>query len=874
MITACDWASRASRSAPVVGVGAQGGINRGRDHLLIFVVSEIGASAVELIEAGDDFSEAGELEAAIAQYEQALQVEPGNAEALVSIVDCLMRQGHGDEASRRLAAARAEHHYDTAGQSWVAKVLVVIGDETAAATLVAELTARREEWKDDLATATRLAQVHEALDAPQAALDVIETGLAGHGVPPLDGGANALRDAHVCRVSALQALGRWPDLLNAAEQALQLFPEDARFLLDAAEALAELGREVEATTTARRAAESTAPARLDPWEQLRLVLLLARVGLDDLSRATLTAADAKAGGNHDLSLAVAKAWFARDEPEPAIELLDADLAEASWADSELALQSVELRALCLTEAGQHARAVADLARLRAHGITPTTPVGRLYAGTSYTMTGRFDDAEEPLSALVTESTDPQLRLQALILLATGAAGTNRREQLQDRVGRALTLADDLALPPDHPTRAELDLLRAKGSALEGDWGQVLAVTDSLLPRMSGDDRAAAALLRGEALARRGRGDDALALFDGELDGDPAVPGSTLRGVLHMWRGLLRRGHGDLRGAQDDFAAALATGLGAPDRRFLAIALAGCETALGEPESALSRLDALAVEGPEATAQADYWDTRAAALTQLSQFDTAAAALQRMAEADPARRRISLFAQVGLRVLSGDWSGWSTVLDELVQEPSADAPALDWLIVAFARQMKDRPDARQALDRATELDPTVPASELGRFVRMQLAVEDGDLEAFESARGASPGPIPGATPDPWAEVLTRSMRGQLLLNANDHQAEAAAEFAAAAAAAAEHPGPRTTMPGVVALVRQAQILAALDELDAARAALADADRRVAELPRPGGAKVIVDMAAADLRLRGGANEARAGWTTRWRMPHTYPTNSPR
>ena len=84
---------------------------------------------------------------------------------------------------------------------------------------------------------------------------------------------------------------------------------------------------------------------------------------------------------------------------------------------------------------------------------------------------------------------------------------------------------------------------------------MLAVTDSLLPRMSGDDRAAAALLRGEALARRGRGDDALALFDGELDGDPAVPNSTLRGVLHMWRGLLRRGHGDLRGAQDDFAAA-------------------------------------------------------------------------------------------------------------------------------------------------------------------------------------------------------------------------------------------------------------------------------------------------------------------------------
>lgn len=817
----------------------------------------------DLIARGDELMDTGDGADALDAYEQAIAVAPANGEAVAALAFALARLGRKDEGVERLRHATEARAWDTRGLVWLAGALSALDEVGTARRLAREVTEqRKEQWRNDLALAKDLALVWLRLGNAESGLAVINAvGTA------IEANAELLWTRGRC----LAKLDRHEEALVEYDAALALEGDDARCLLDAATSLRALHRGTEALERARRSRQA---GGLDRQRQLELIDLLDALGAEsDIAQMLEDASRGDRRGAVELAVGL----YTSERPKRAIAVLDGLLDDASWAASDDANEAITWRAVSLTVTGDAPRAVIDFEALDARGARVAEPDQRAMAGIAYLAVGRRDlalayfdgiadsvgeglripvllqtgmalvqqgrlsEAIAPLrqaSALAAvPGGDPTARGTVALFLAIAVGGEDPDEQV-----RLLDEADRLLPADDVRGRALLDLKRADLAVGDQRWDDVLTLTDGLAERLEPVDRPTVHFLRGLALARWSRLDEALPEFNEALAAGDLPP--SLQVNMRVMRGRLHQARGEYELARADFGKALALTEDPAKQRLLRIWLAGCDLSLGQPETALAALDQLADDDPPAAETAEYWNLRASVLFSLGRSGDGIAATERLAELDPTKQRYARFVRFGAGILGFDWSSLDDAVAELVEAPPADAGALDWLITAFMRAVADRDDASEALDQAARLDPTTYESAFGRQARMLIAESKGDLASFDAAA-----PADEAQP-PAMRSFVHQMRGQIFLARGGGEQQAIDEFAQVAKVAAEAGDPVTDRAAAVALARTAQLHTTLDDIDAARTALDEAERFIARLqdPEPSVLRLLVTMARVPMLLK--------------------------
>ena len=195
---------------------------------------------VLLYRVGRAYQAKGQRPEAIAAYERALKLDPGQPEIRLSLGQALLDTGRAAGAVPHLRAAfEAGVRRDLAGFD-LARALAASGQPEAARAVLAAL------GDLDLDPDSALAVTRLALDlgAPDLALHFVDA--AGHTAP-------SRADLIEQRGIALALLGRGSDALAAFESAQRLEPGRASLYLNAAVLHAQAGRLREARAAARRA---------------------------------------------------------------------------------------------------------------------------------------------------------------------------------------------------------------------------------------------------------------------------------------------------------------------------------------------------------------------------------------------------------------------------------------------------------------------------------------------------------------------------------------------------------------------------------------------------------------------------------------------
>lgn len=475
-------------------------------------------------------------------------------------------------------------------------------------------------------------------------------------------------------------------------------------------------------------------------------------------------------------------------------------------------------ALIETEAFVEAEAVLrDAAgRLDRLGLSPVAAEALLGLGMVLVPLGRPGEATEALTrAEEAAGDDAPALLRGRIALWRGIARTDDPGAARDALERAATL-----LPPEGPER---DLLALRlGALLQTEAPErSVALLDGLVERHP-EWAPGVTFARSTAEAALGRHDDAAATLEAAIT-DPTMLTDEQRFQARLLRAdILVRG-----GRAADAVAAL-DGI---DDATLPTATA---TAL------------LRVRWNAALATNDR-PLLLATMRQAGEHDPAVAPLAALARAE--------------EQLSGDLGALFATYRSLEQPADPDNP-LAWLVAAQARQLAERDDVEDALQRAIELEPSLASNPFTALTRAMGASRRGDLAAIDAYGELA------ATPDQRA--LHRSLRANAL-EAIGRLREAVEAFEQAERLSAETPSGLGVTLHAQALATRSMLLLRLDDVDGAERAVATALEVVEALPATAMATHVVHLAHGALLMRLGEHEAADEALSRSTLPDGAPVN---
>jgi tetratricopeptide (TPR) repeat protein len=491
--------------------------------------------------------------------------------------------------------------------------------------------------------------------------------------------------------------------------------------------------------------------------------------------------------------------------------------------------------VALAQLGQHAEALEQLDEQLPDQMAPVRRAGALFwRGVALLETGDAAEAEPVLRAavgLLQEAEQRDAAAHAELTLAISFLAQQRRPEARailDRLDAALGQTADATL------RGRVALWRAVAwNDDEDTFREGLRRADELLP----PDVAERGLLAFQQ-ARLLQTDDperALTLLDSIASPHPAwLPFMAItRAVALATLERAAEAVTVLEPLVDDAEA-----LPREQRAVVQTMLGDLLLRSGRPGEALTALTAVDDAALTDDGLLDWLlGLRARAAAALNRRDLLEAVIDRVVQRNPSMAPLAALLRAETLMASGDLSEAFASFRAL-EEPEDASNALAWVIAAQARQLAERSDVEDALERAVELDPSFGSHPLVQLTRAMAAVNRGDVETIE-VYGAQ-----ATAPD--ERVLYRSLRAGAL-RAAERLDEAIRELEAVEAEAQQATSPLSMTLHAQALAQKALLLVQQNDDTGAERAVAEAEDLVDALPAGGMAALVTRLARGVLHL---------------------------